>query len=937
MMNSILVPIRCAALTAVLLATAVLASAATLTVPGDLDVASGTHVEKMRVTTADSGFAIISPGSFEMGSPDDELGRDDDELQHTVTLTTPFAIQATEVTNQQYADLAQWAYDNDYCTVPFPGHWIMDQLDGSSAGLFEFGGFQNAISFSDGEFSVEAGKEDHPVIYATWYGAAAYCDWLSLQEGLPRAYDHATWECNGGDPYGAVGYRLPTEAEWEYACRAGSETAFANGPITDIHCDDPVLDEIGWYCDGASIPVATLIANDWGLYDMHGNVWEWCNDWFSEYEDDETDPIGPPSGSMRIARGGGFGNQAQGNRSATRTSRSPSHHGHYWGFRPAKSAAGADEVSVVGPDDCLSAANPCGDATVSFERDNTDPLRGLSVTFTLSEELALCSGDPESDIAALSGPGAMFEGYGNVVQEVIDNGGGSYTVDIVLTGNPCGPTTGGDVFTIALTAAEGSSGDVTGQITLDAVAARDCDAQPLPAVAGPPVDVTIDGTPPAPITDLGVALGADGATAGTKLVEMAWTAPGDPEAETIEVWRHGYGDHPEYDDGTGAPASLPVSEDNGWTLVTVLAAAAASYSDDPGTRDFWSYAVKSVDACGNASAVAVEEIAGGVLNYHLGDVVDPADAALAGDNLVDMADISRLGAGYGTADGDSEYLNILDIGPTADLSALSLPTTDDLVDFEDLMVMATNFGMVGRMVPADILAASGNAIQVDVASTGPRPGTVTAHITVRGDGRIQGLSVPLVWNADAVKPVAMSVGDLIAAQGGHGIVLSPEPGTVDAALLGVRERGHGIRGEGVLATVVFEVIGEGEPRIAAGEITARDAGNKPLVLGAAGEGAALASAEGTTLPAQTALNPNHPNPFNPSTTLSFSLERAGRVRLGIYDVRGRLVASLVDGPMAGGEHAVVWHGRDDAGQTVSSGTYFVRMVTADRSQTRTIT
>jgi hypothetical protein len=530
----------------------------------------------------------------------------------------------------------------------------------------------------------------------------------------------------------------------------------------------------------------------------------------------------------------------------------------------------------------------------------------------------------------------MFAGYENVTQEVIDNGGGSYTVDVVLTGDPCGPVTGGDVFTIALTAAEGA-GDVTGTITVDAVDARDCDAQPLPAQPGPPAEVVLDGTPPAAITDLAVAPGEDGSAAGTKQVVLTWTAPTDPEAETIEIWRRGYGDHPEYDDGTGTPATLPVSADNDWILVGTVAATASGSTDDPGARDFWSYAVKAVDACGNASPVAAEEIAGGILNYHLGDVVDPADTAAAGDNLVDIADVSRLGASYGTADGEEFYLNTLDIGPTADLGPRSLPTTDDLIDFEDLMVMATNFGMVGRLVPPDILAASGNAVAVDVVGTGPRPGTVTARITMQGDGRIQGLSVPLVWNADAVRPAAMSAGDLVAAQGGHGIVLSPEPGTVDAALLGTRDRRLGIRGEGVLATVVFERVGAGDPRIALGEVTARDVANKPLLLGASGGGGAPTAAGDTALPVVTALHPNHPNPFNPSTTLSFSLERAGRVQLGIYDVRGRLVRSLVDGPMARGEHALVWHGRNDAGQTVSSGTYFARMVTADRSQTRTIT
>jgi formylglycine-generating enzyme required for sulfatase activity len=298
---------------------------------------SGTYVGDPGPT---AGFATLPAGTFTMGSPPTEPGRHNDETQHEVTLTTPFEIQATEVTNQQYAALAQWALDHGHVTATASS--LRDALDGSMQELLDLDDSDCEISYSGGTFTVDAGMEDHPVKEVTWYGAVAYCDWLSLQAGLPRAYDHDTWQCNGHDPYGAQGYRLPTEAEWEYACRAGSETAFANGPITDTVCDDPNLDQIGWYCGNANDwthPVAQLDANGWGLYDMHGNLWEWCNDWYDDYGGDVTDPPGPSgAGDGRVLRGGGWNFLAQGCRSAYRGNVGvPDGSYGFVGFRPARS------------------------------------------------------------------------------------------------------------------------------------------------------------------------------------------------------------------------------------------------------------------------------------------------------------------------------------------------------------------------------------------------------------------------------------------------------------------------------------------------------------------------------------------------------------------------------------------------------------------------
>jgi formylglycine-generating enzyme required for sulfatase activity len=280
----------------------------------------------------------IPAGTFMMGSPTTEVEHDSrgDETQHQVTLTHSFYMQATEVTNQQYRDLAQWAYDNGYVTATTSG--LYDKLDGSTRLLSTLGAGDYELSFSGGVFSCI--NPTHPVKYVTWYGSAACCDWLSLQQGLTRAYDHGTWQCNGGSPYTAAGYRLPTEAEWEYACRAGTQAPFNTGSCLDAGTEAN-YNGLGPYpgCStgpyvGGTVPVRSYPANAFGLYDMHGSLWEWCNDWYGTYGGTVTDPVGAGAGSSRVNRGGGWLNSAQGCRSAFRDYYDPVSSFNDIGFRP---------------------------------------------------------------------------------------------------------------------------------------------------------------------------------------------------------------------------------------------------------------------------------------------------------------------------------------------------------------------------------------------------------------------------------------------------------------------------------------------------------------------------------------------------------------------------------------------------------------------------
>jgi len=195
---------------------------------------------------------------------------------------------------------------------------------------------------------------DDPMVEVSWYGAVAYCNWRSSEEGYEAFYDLATWECN----FSKHGYRLATEAEWEYAARGGERSPYYRFPWGDtishsqanyytnpcFYTYDVNSTFEGYhptYNDGImpyTAPVGSFSANGYGLYDMAGNVWEWCNDWYGEtyYS---TSPYDNPQGSAigyfhyRVARGGGWGSSAFHCRLAKRGHGFPDSRTRYYGFR----------------------------------------------------------------------------------------------------------------------------------------------------------------------------------------------------------------------------------------------------------------------------------------------------------------------------------------------------------------------------------------------------------------------------------------------------------------------------------------------------------------------------------------------------------------------------------------------------------------------------
>jgi formylglycine-generating enzyme required for sulfatase activity len=176
-------------------------------------------------------------------------------------------------------------------------------------------------------FDTGAGSAIRPVEQVNWYGAARFCNGLSSLSGMDRVYDTTTWTAD----FTKNGYRLPTEAQWEYACRAKTTTAYWWGS------DNTGLSARAWFADNSgntTHAVATTIANPFGLYDMTGNVFEWCNDWFDTYNSAaQTDPTGPKTGLFKVNRGGCWLRIVPAIRSATRNNFNPDFAYDSFGFR----------------------------------------------------------------------------------------------------------------------------------------------------------------------------------------------------------------------------------------------------------------------------------------------------------------------------------------------------------------------------------------------------------------------------------------------------------------------------------------------------------------------------------------------------------------------------------------------------------------------------
>lgn len=279
-------------------------------------------------------MVLIPAGTFTMGSDPGEGSYNDEEPEHYPYISG-FYIDLYEVTNARYADALNWAIANG------EAYWNDSDVVRSSLVqtlYLEVSDPGCQVYRSGSVFAVESGYENHPVVAVSWYGAAAYCNWRSEREGRTPCYNTSSWECY----FNADGYRLPTEAEWEKAARGSDDERTYPWGDEEPDCGR-VNAYVGGYCVGGTVPVGSYPSgrSPYGIYDMVGNVWEWCNDWYSGtyYSvSPTTDPRGPSSGSARVLRGGSWSNYGDALRCSDRSGSYPSYaYGSKGGFRCVRS------------------------------------------------------------------------------------------------------------------------------------------------------------------------------------------------------------------------------------------------------------------------------------------------------------------------------------------------------------------------------------------------------------------------------------------------------------------------------------------------------------------------------------------------------------------------------------------------------------------------
>jgi hypothetical protein len=436
----------------------------------------------------------------------------------------------------------------------------------------------------------------------------------------------------------------------------------------------------------------------------------------------------------------------------------------------------------------------------------------------------------------------------------------------------------------------------------------------------PSWDFIKDTVDPPPVSDFAAA-------PGHEKVKLSWTNPGSDFDHVVVVRKpwvsgspYGYPDYPQPADG------YPTGPTDG---TEVYSGTAESYTDSHADRSIYFYRAFAVDCAGNynggtapgGSVPAAFAQGDRSTNYWLGDFDIPYDGYVDYNDLVPFSDAYRSPTVNDTCD----------IGPTDDYSRLGIPLPDDAVEFEDLIIFAMNFGEVdptSKTFVAPLLAGVATSSELELSLRVVEITESTLRTSVYLDGNVsevKGVSAILSYDREALE--LRGVRDLTGDAAPVFVGYSDDRGTItaDMAVLG---QNVVIGGSGEIMEVTFDRISDGRASVTLDDADIRGLDNRDI-----GRASSEEVVVGET-PVTYALYQNHPNPFNPVTSVGYSLAEDGYVELNVFNSNGQLVRTLVDGFKTAGSHSVKWDGTDDSGREIGSGIYFYTISTAEFTSTR---
>jgi hypothetical protein len=553
----------------------------------------------------------------------------------------------------------------------------------------------------------------------------------------------------------------------------------------------------------------------------------------------------------------------------------------------------------------------CGDSvSIGFRYlpgETPAAVRGYSVRLVGSEPVSFTA----EDVTVASLP----EGA-DVLYEVIEHAPADISIDYTVLGFDIeGITTQADLFSVLVHGV--ADGD--GLLTVAEADFRDLDNQPVEIDHDLSATVPVECGPPGPVSDAE-------AMPGHQTVSVTWQDPENVFFAGVDVFRARWNDaegasaYPWYGrlDGASPPDRPATREeaaaDPAWSHVATVEPGAMQWTETLPERGIYHYELFAINGADQAGPPAASAVA--ATSYLLADIAD------GGDGAVTVLDATVLGDAYATADGDASFAPAADYGPTDTGLGSGVPLPDGEIGFEDLVVLGLNFGLGTREPGPTAVMAHG-----DLRSSLPAPAPVARfawvqvadgeHVLRLREGRgIKAVRLRAETALDT--PPRVVAGPLAARQDAPVICRNAGPG-LDAACV-VLGSTDVLAGTGDL----LRVLADGDLPAEDLHLDVRDLRNDPVDVTLDG----LATAAPT--PRAVALIGNHPNPFNPTTTISFALSGPETVDLAIYTVAGRRVATLVHGTRSAGQHEVVWRGTDDRNRPLASGTYLCRLVAGGR-------